>query len=67
MKALVCFIKTICTLIIVIILVSCNFVSHREGLEGSDKIYNLKVNNRQELLMENGRMAIADSFLIIVP
>lgn len=67
MKALVCFIKTICTLIVVIILVSCNFVSHREGLKESEKIYNLKVNNRQELLMENGRMAIADSFLIIVP
>lgn len=60
------FIKTVCTIITVVILVSCNFVNHRDGLEKSGKIYNLKVNNRQELLIGSGRMAMADSFLIIV-
>jgi len=51
---------------IAIVFVSCNFVNNREGLEKSGKMYDLKVNDRQELLVGNGRMAIADSFLIIV-
>lgn len=66
MKNLTHFIKTVCLLTTIILFASCNFVNHREGLEKFGKIYDLKVKNRQELLIGNGRMAMADSFLIIV-
>lgn len=43
-------------------MVSCNFVN----LESFGKIYNLKPNDQQELLIGYGRMVMADLFLIIV-
>lgn len=65
MGKLIHFIKTACTIIAVIILVSCNSVNHREGIGESGKIYDLKANSQQELMIGSGRMAIVDSFLII--
>lgn len=59
------FIDTICVIIMVIIFASCDFVNHRDGLKESGTTYNLKVNSQWELLMGDGKMAMADSFLII--
>lgn len=66
MEKLLHFIGTIFAMLTVVIFVGCNVVNHSEGLGESGTVYNLQVKSRQELLMGNGRMAMIDSFLIIV-
>lgn len=53
-------------LAVVIVFAGCNHVNRKEGLEDIGKEYTLKSNAQKELFMASGRMAMADSLLVIV-
>ena len=53
-------------LLIAILFSSCNNISKRDGIEDISKNYNLSFSYKKELLLSHPRLAMSDSFLVIV-
>lgn len=60
------YIRIIYALVVTLILTGCNQIHKKEGSVNMAKGYNLISSAQKELFIANGRMAMTDSFLVIV-